>query len=342
MHQTPSDRIQRHLLSYGVELRESVMTESSGLKTSRHLVELVRGSQSEQVILVTLDEMTVSALTANVSHSSPTTTPLLVVGPRITERSAHAFRVQGINYVDFAGNAFIRFGETLVDVRGRAPLRDPVQPKLTPGPKKSPFTTRRSQVLFALLAWPQTAHRPIQQIARYSGVSPGLVHDTIQILVERGFMTDTRSREILRRDELIDLWASEYPSGLGSYAHESKFYGDPHSLKTVGDITVHISGEAAVPELLRYQTLTVYVSAFDKKLIAANRWRRADGDANIFVRPQFWVRPPFDSAGMNDPTAKLLNAPELLIYADLLASQEPRQVETAEEFRRHHALHSTA
>ena len=44
---------------------------------------------------------------------------VLLLGPRVTERSAERLRQMGINYLDAAGNAYISFDGVLIDIRGR-------------------------------------------------------------------------------------------------------------------------------------------------------------------------------------------------------------------------------
>ncbi|RSM44715.1 hypothetical protein DMB66_52130, partial [Actinoplanes sp. ATCC 53533] len=60
--------------------------------------------------------MTLSSL-AHRTSAAPH--PLLVVGDRISRRSAAALRDAGIQFVDALGNAFIAFDGALVEVQGR-------------------------------------------------------------------------------------------------------------------------------------------------------------------------------------------------------------------------------
>ena len=50
--------------------------------------------------------------------------PLLLLAPAVNPRGAHELRVAGVQFLDAAGNAYLRFGGVLIDVRGRRP--DPV------------------------------------------------------------------------------------------------------------------------------------------------------------------------------------------------------------------------
>jgi hypothetical protein len=88
-----------------------------------------------------------------------------------------------------------------------------------------------------------------------------------------------------------------------------------------------LSGESAVPDQLKPITLTLYVPSLEKSLIGLNRWR-TDRTPNVFVRQQFWKSP--DDVGI-EPGVQV--APWPLVYADLLASDDPRVRGAAKEWR---------
>lgn len=335
MREQLAGSLRKHLDAYEITLQSPRLLEHYEDYEFEPDAALTRGNQYAHVTAAYLPQMTASAVTRSIPSTVRDESPIFVFGPRVTARAAETLRNIGVNYLDQSGNAFIHFGDTLIDVRGRSAPRSFEHQKARPGPRKTLFTPRRAQVIFALLVWPELAGTSMQNIARHSRTSAGLVHDTIQLLVERNFMVSRNERRILHRKELIDLWTSEYPSGLGAPTTEHRFRGDPHRWVAANDAALFISGEAAASELIRHQTLTLYTSEFDRRLAGVNRWRRAEEDANIIVRPQFWLKPG-RSAETNAGTTP--RAPELLIYADLMASGDARQIETAKEFRRTHAL----
>ncbi len=88
-----------------------------------------------------------------------------------------------------------------------------------------------------------------------------------------------------------------------------------------------MSGAAAVPDLLRPETIVLYTKTFPTELVRAHRWRRDEAQPNIFLRHQFW-----QSVDASSHPGKHV-APWLLTYADLLASNGSRQREAAEQLR---------
>lgn len=254
---------------------------------------------------------------------------ILLLGPRVTERSAEIFRARGINYLDQAGNAYITFAGVHIDVRGRrspqAAQVGPGVPRLTRGGVNL-FSVKRSQVIFAILNWSALLDAPIREIARNAGVSIGQAQETLELLTQYGFLDERRRVLPHRREQLIDQWTAAYPTGLGADAKTRRFSGEFENLDPA-DAPVYVSGEAAVPDLLRPETAVLYTDTFPIELIRAHRWRRNDERPNIVLRRQFWPTPQEQEA----PGAYA--APWLLVYADLLASNDSRQRDAAQQLR---------
>lgn len=287
--------------------------------------------------VVYLREMTMESLASRVPSDRMGSESLLVLGPRITERSAALLRKLKINYLDEAGNASIRFDTVLIDVRGRRPA---VKPSLAKGSsdKRSGavnlFSTKRAQVIFVLLQWPELANTQVRIIAHAAQVSLGQVHDTLSLLQELGYLdsVSSSSRRLRRTSELLDLWASSYASGLRSSVSLYELEGSSPDFQQGLDWRIFVSGEAAVPEYLRPETLTLYIEKPSaKELIVANRWRSGP-NPNVFLQRRFWNDPHEEETPFSN-SSKVLPAPAVLVYADLLASSDSRQKNVAQLFR---------
>lgn len=252
---------------------------------------------------------------------------LLLLGPRVTERSAEMFRQLGINYLDQAGNAFLTFDGVHFDVRGRrASGNVNASPFRQTRGGVNLFSTKRSQVIFALLSWPALLEGPVRKVAVTAGVSLGQAQITLELLIQYGFLDQRKQFLPGQRDRLLDQWAAAFPTGLGSASKTGRFSGESSRLDP-GDSVVYISGEAAVPSFLRQETIVLYTDEFPTELIRTHRWRRDEEHPNIFLRRQFW-QPPHATPGPG-----VYEAPFLLTYAELLASNDGRQQEAARSLR---------
>lgn len=314
------------LEEYGLSFLEPVdLIELDDQDTLDATLRQSHGPSRTQYRVVYSSNQTEVARRSSGLHDDPRR--LLIVGPRVTERSAERFRATGVNYLDQAGNAFIVFDGVRIDVRGRRP--DPTL-AAEPGTRLPArgadlFSTKRSQVVFSILSWEELLRGTVREIARTAGVSIGQAQATMHLL-ERGGFLDGRSWVSPReRDRLIDQWTAAYPLGLGA-AVTLPFSGDFTDLHATS-IPVYVSGGAAVPEVLRRpESIVLYSSEIPVDLIRTGRWRRDEENPNILIRKQFWSPPEPEAPGSQQ-------APWLLIYGDLMASNDSRLREAAQELR---------
>ncbi|GAA1351360.1 type IV toxin-antitoxin system AbiEi family antitoxin [Falsarthrobacter nasiphocae] len=326
-----------HLLSaHEINLRSEIplgALDAGALTRAR--LQSPRGSSD--VELVYLPSGTVESIPENrgittpfLDDGTPHPPPLVVLAPYISPRSAEAFRRMGVNYVDMSGNMNLKFGGTYIEIQGRpkGPWAE-VQARLRVSEKGSLFTPRRSQVIFALLAWPQLRQAPQREVAEAAGVSLGLVNSTVGLLVREGFVVrDQDGVRLTRREDLEQIWLSSYPTGLGPALELRRLEGDIDRRVTPSAAVV-LGGESAVPDLIRPTTLTVYTNGSWKELAVRNRWRApSTGEGNIVIRRKFWTEPDGTSV---DTGLRSEVAPALLVRADLMASRDPRQWEVAKQ-----------
>lgn len=291
---------------------------------------LSRADAKARYVVQVTETMTLSALAREPVNRPPH--PVLVIGDRITPRSAASFRDAGIQFVDSQGNASIEFDGVFVDVRGRAGPSG----RIAEAPANL-FSSRRSQVILVLLAWPELAPASIREIAAAASVSVGQAHDAMTQLQRTGFL-DSTPRRLARADQLLNYWAAAYLTGLGQRLEIARYHGDPSRpiSRPEPRQSVYLSGESAKGvDIARPTNLTVYLDAFDPALPITNRWSSSpERVSNVFVRRKFWVSPRPDEEG---PSRKDRNAPWPLVYADLLAAGDQRLGEVAKTWRAHHA-----
>ena len=314
-------RFEGRLVDLGVTAKVgSGLPDRHGVQAAK--VRLTRGASRQEYTLVYGPAVKLSAVgggNANV--------PTLLFTTFVAPKSADTLRRAGVQYVDAAGNAWVEFGDVLVDVRGQRRPAGADQPARTAG---NLFSTGRARVTFALLAWPQLWKAPQRELAHAAGVSLGQAHNTLTLLREAGYGPD-RARP--GQSELLDLWAAVFPTGLAKKLTLATYRGDIDTVKKVdADDRVFLSGQVAADDLLRPVTLTLYVDDLDPRLPVVNRWR-SDGPPNIVVRRTFWHAPDNSEA----PLEGVRPAPWPLVYADLASSDDPRVRTVAKEWRDGHA-----
>ncbi|MFI7587998.1 type IV toxin-antitoxin system AbiEi family antitoxin [Spongisporangium articulatum] len=287
---------------------------------------LSRGSSRREFVLELSKYGTLSHVRHNRSPEEKAPTPLIGASS-VSSRSADAFRRAGIQYVDAGGNASIRFGDVLIDVRGRRSERDAADGRMDKGGNL--FSTARAQVAFALLQWPRSWKKPQREVADIAGVSLGQANDAMKMFRDNGFGPGGHRTD----DEFLDLWAASFPNGLGRKLLLATFHGSIQGFRTLDSEAV-VSGEFAAEDLIRPTTLTIYVTDVDPMLPVMNRWRsREPSDSNVTVRRKFWKTPLDESPEPAHPSVGLPTAPSVLVFADLLSSNDPRVRNVAAEWR---------
>ncbi|MFF5084148.1 type IV toxin-antitoxin system AbiEi family antitoxin [Actinoplanes sp. NPDC000266] len=314
---------EERLREFGVSLKRE--PSAPGIDSGVDAVVTLTRGDSAAIYLVQFKALTLTAVAHRKGPSGPR--PTLMIGDRISPRSADAFREANIQFVDALGNAFIAFGDVFIDVRGR--VERAARPERSAGQAGNLFSRVRAQVILALLTWPELAVGVRREIAGAAGTSLGQAHDVMTRLAEAGFLRPS-SKGLARTDELVDYWTAAYPTGLGPRLAVAEFHGDP-SRPVKSERPVYLSGETAVGvDVARPATSTVYLDSLEPKLAVANRWSsNPERVPNVFVRKKFWTSPRLAE---KDP-----NAPWPLVYADLMATGDARLAEVARTWRADHA-----
>lgn len=306
------DRIRRAVEANGVGLdadQEMATFEIEGQALHRRARWVAEGSSPSELMA---------------EHDDPGEVTYL--GDRITSALARWIRSVGGWYADASGNMHVRAPGVLVDIRGRPPIVS--RQSSARANSRNLMSAGRAQVVFALLTWPRLLDSSMSEIGRVAGVSSSLAHTVVRMLQEQHYMSAS-SRRLDRRDELIDQWAAAYPLGLARSIELGRFVGEPRVDAWVDrEYAVYVSGEYAAPQISG-PDLVLYVPGLDARAVVMQRWRKPapEEHANIILRETFWT----------DPEALkwsgVPRAPQLLVYGDLLASNDPRQRSIAAEMR---------
>ena len=247
----------------------------------------------------------------------------LLVADYITPQIAEDLRRRGLQFIDTAGNAYINQPPMLVWITGQ---KQPV-PVATDEPRNRAFQPTGLKVLFALLCRPDAVNLPYREIAEMAGVAHGTVGWVMPELPKLGFMVDVDNRRrLIDRERLLGRWVETYARLLRPKLLLARYQApDLNQLMQVAPekYEVLLGGEPAAYKLagtLRPGVASLYVDNVDTKLVAEFRLR-PDPKGNVELRKRFWNFQPPDKGLV----------PAILVYADLLATGDPRCFEAAQE-----------
>ncbi len=248
----------------------------------------------------------------------------ILVTEYATPPMADLMKEIGVLFMDTAGNAYINKPPLYVFIKGNKRPEN-----LKPAPMKRLFKPAGLKVVFALLNHPEMVEWPYRRIADRTDVALGTVDWIFRDLKEMGFLLEMgkRKRKITNPLTLLKRWVEAYPEQLRPKFGLGRFKADaPDWWKDI-DITGYNAcwgGEVAAAKLtsqLKPEKVIIYAPEPPGRLIIEQKLRKTTaGDIEI-LKP-FWR---FDHE-----FAALGIAPPLLIYADLMATGDDRNIETAE------------
>lgn len=253
----------------------------------------------------------------------------VIVTDYISESVAAILRSNRVQYIDTAGNMYLRGPGLLIDIQGRSRRLATDDPK----PKAlRAFKASGVRVLFSLLCQPESVAEPIRHIAHRSSTSLGTVHQVLGELDEAGYVFSQGHRRLQRLSELLDRWVEAYTLNLWPKLTLGRFDSTDHDWwRSIDPILraeeAQWGGETAANLLrtsLSPETAVVYATAIPARLIVSGRLRKAQNRGNVEIRRRFWN---FDEPHLP------ITVPTPLVYADLLASTDPRQREAADHLR---------
>lgn len=248
----------------------------------------------------------------------------LLVADYVTPPMADELQRQEIPFIDTAGNAYLPTQEFLVWVKGQRPTAAAAE---TTRPGGRAFTATGLQVLFVLLCHPDWIDLPYRELAARAKVAHGTVGGVLAELPALGYaITVGKRRRLTHGDALLRQWVDAYIRTLRPKLMRQRYRAQALTWATPADLQAHgllLGGEAAAARLtgyLRPQTVTLYGAKPDARFLAEHRLL-PDPHGNVELLERFWNFPA-DIAGL---------APDVLIYADLMALGDARATDTADK-----------
>jgi hypothetical protein len=249
---------------------------------------------------------------------------ILLVTDYVNPELAATLKDQGIPFIDAAGNAFINEPPLYVYIKGNKP-RDEFKGDRT----ARLFKPSGLRVLFTLLNQPGAENNPYRDIATDAGVALGTVNWVVYDLKDTGFLVDMgrKGRRLINKPDLLRRWVEAYPEQLrpklvqGTFRTENRNWWREFN---PAEFRAFWGGEIAAIELTRYlkpEKFVIYTDRMPGKLVLKYKLQK-DPKGNVEILKPFW------HFGWEMAEKGLV--PPLLVYADLMATGDARNIEAAE------------
>jgi len=249
--------------------------------------------------------------------------PLVVIAHKIFPGVKEQLRQQNIGYIETSGNLYLKHGDILIWVEGNKP----VSPQKTQVNRA--FTKTGLKVIFQFLRDEDSVNLSYRELASLCKVGLGNVNNIMNGLKEANFIaTLGKNRyKLMNKKYLLEKWVMGYAERLqptlemGTFRHAQEKDALWKDIPLRTDTTLW-GGEPAGALLTGYikpSWFTLYTLETRTELVKNYRLL-PDPQGNIRVYSVFWHHTPDGNT-----------VPPLLVYTDLLNSNEPRCIETAEK-----------
>jgi hypothetical protein len=245
---------------------------------------------------------------------------LVLVSEYVPPAQAEKLRQLNISFFDTAGNAYFNAPGVYVFVSGN-------KAKVSREKPLGLFRPAGIKLLLAFLIQPGLENTDYRTIAGDTGVPRTTVGELIADLERAGYLARRgNSRFLLNKQELIKRWVEEYSEKFRIKLkpvryHSSKFTGRWWEEVDISEYKAVWGGEtggAILTKHLKPQTATVYADSTLARFQAKYGLVR-DERGEIEILRKFWKFGEIDNV-----------APPLVVYADLLATADERNLETAQ------------
>lgn len=252
--------------------------------------------------------------------------PIILIAEYISKKATEELKERGFNYIDIAGNAFIKFNDLVVFIEGQK------KAKKEKTNQSRAFQEAGLKILFHLLYKPEHLQDSYRKIAEKADVSIGSVSNVMAELEELNFLLKTNDKRVLKNtNELLERWIVEFNAVLRPRIVRKRMrFVDPDGQRNWKQLDTQSNdgvilwggepGGALLTNNLRPEQFVIFTDLELSGL--AKQFRLVPGEnGEIEVLQKFWK----NDLG-NDKIA-----PALLIYADLINSGFGRNIETAKQ-----------
>jgi len=248
----------------------------------------------------------------------------ILISNHISKVLAEKLQKANIEYIDFSGNMYINSPTIFISIKGETPKKQNL-----PDIIQFTLSVASIKIIFTLLAIKNPLDHTYRELAKMSNVALGSISKTLLFLEKYGYIIKKNPGEkhLVNKDTLLRKWCIGYAEKLRPKLIIEKFSTDnPARLIETKPLDFNFlwGGEMAAAKLTHYlspKIITLYADDASPQLQYKCRLKK-DNHGNIELIKKFWN---FDTKAYNQN-----HVPFILVYADLLSSQDERTKETAE------------
>jgi len=249
--------------------------------------------------------------------------PLLLVANYINPVMAEELKKEKIEFIDTAGNAFINQPPIYIFIKGNK------LPEIQGQTQNRAFRQTGLKIIYAFLCNPRLENAPFREIAKKTKVALGTVGQIKDNLKELGFLMDTgqKTYKLLQKDKLLQRWITAYAEQLRPKLILGRYkagYFDWWQNQQLDVLKAKWGGEVAAAKLTKYlhpEIITIYTKKEYLTQLLLECKLKKDPTGEIEILDQFW------NCNEYEEDRDMVNP--ILIYADLIATGNQRNIETA-------------
>ncbi len=252
--------------------------------------------------------------------------PTLIIAKYISSDVALELRENGINYLDVAGNCFIKDNDLFLYIVGQK-----IHKKEKNNQAKA-FQEAGIKIIFNLLNNPNNLQLSYRELAELADVSIGSVSNVMNELQTQNFLIKTKLKRVLKnKSTLLERWAIAYQEVLRPRLLKKQMrFINPESnqiwkdfnLNNENEITLW-GGEPAAALLTNHlipDKFSIYTTQSWQN-IGQELGLIPDMNGKVEVLQVFWKQ---------NQNENKTYTPPLLVYADLMSGGFSRNIETAQ------------
>ena len=322
-----------------VQLQE-ITDVTADIESNRNEYDAVATINNTQFVVIAKSEIRASNKGIVFSEienlKKKTKKPIIAIAKFIASEIAQELKAKGINYIDRAGNTFIKQGKLLIYITGQKP------DKSINFNQSRAFQESGIKLLFQLLTQPDDLQLSYRSLASRTGSALGSVSIIMKELEDLKFVVKTKNKRHLKnKEELLERWIMAFNDVLKPRLFKKRFrFPNNESynlwqqlpLKEINGINVW-GGEPAAAILtgqLQPKKFTIYTNG-SWQSIAKKFKLIPDEDGDVEILNLFW--------GEDNKSSKHNITPNLLVYADLISSGYERNIQTAKRILENELQH---